>query len=83
MSKKRPDKIVPLCSAVLDGDYESFIHLIEQGVDVDEKDYNGLTALGYASRDGKYEMLKILVKHGADLEVRDPYGNTPLSEAVY
>lgn len=77
------DKIVPLCEAVLYGDFDSFHSLIEKGADVNERDYNGLTALWYAAQQGEYEMIQILVNHGADLEVRDPFGNTPLLKAVF
>lgn len=84
MRKNRSlDKIVPLCKAVLNGDIDSFQKLIDQGADVNERDYNGLTALWYAAQQGEYEMIQILVNHRADLEVRDPFGNTPLSNAVF
>jgi len=80
---KRKEKNVPLCDAVLFNDYGMFIQLIKDGVDVNEKDYNGVTALWYAAQEGHYEMAKILIEHGADLEVKDKYGNTPLWKAVF
>ena len=80
--KKNP-KIVPLCDAVLFNDIDTFQRLINEGVDINEKDYNNLTALWYAVQCVRYEMAKILIEHGADLEVKDKYGNTPLFTAVY
>ena len=80
--KSKP-KIVPLCDAVLFNDMDMFHKLINEGVDINERDYNNLTALWYAAQCVRYEMAKILIEHGADLEVKDPYGNTPLNTAVY
>ena len=80
--KKNP-KIVPLCDAVLFNDIDTFQRLINEDVDINEKDYNNLTALWYAVQCVRYEMAKILIEHGADLEVKDKYGNTPLFTAVY
>ena len=80
--KKNP-KIVPLCDAVLFNDVEMFNRLINEGVDINERDYNGVTALWYAAQQGHYELAKILIEHGADLEVKDKYGNTPLWKAVF
>ena len=80
--KKNP-KIVPLCDAVLFNDVEMFNRLINEGVDINERDYNNLTALWYASQECRYEMAKTLIEHGADIEVKDKIGNTPLFTAVY
>ena len=80
---KRQLKIVPLCDAVLFENTDLFLKLINDGVDVDERDYNNLTALWYAAQEGCYEMAKILIEHNADIEVKDRFGNTPLSNAVY
>ena len=79
----REPKIVPLCDAVLFNNIDMFQQLINEGVDVNERDYNNLTALWYAAQEGRYEMARILIEHKADLEVKDKYGNTPLSKAVY
>lgn len=80
---KRQLKTVPLCDAVLFENIDLFLKLINEGVDVDERDYNNLTALWYAAQEGCYEMAKILIEHNADIEVKDRFGNTPLSNAVY
>ena len=80
---KQKPKTVPLCDAVLFNDIDMFRKLINEGVDINERDYNNLTALWYAAQCVRYEMAKILIEHGADLEVKDKYGNTLLYEAVY
>ena len=80
---KQKPKTVPLCDAVLFNDIDMFQKLINEGVDINERDYNNLTALWYAAQCVRYEMAKILIEHGADLGVKDPYGNTPLNIAVY
>ena len=76
-------KIVPICEAALAKDLALLKELLILGADINEKDYNGLTAIYYATQNGDYEMTKFLIENGADYEVRDPYGNTPLSNAVF
>lgn len=61
---------------------ELFKQMIEAGADVNETDYNKLTALWYAAEHGKFEAAKVLIEHGADIEFRDRFGNTPLLRAV-
>lgn len=76
-------KMVPLCEAVIANNITLFKELLTHGADVNEKDYNGLTAIYYATQNGEYEMTKLLINNGADYEVRDPFGNTPLSNAIF
>ena len=76
-------KVVPICEAVLAKDMALLKELLIHGADINEKDYNGLTAIYYATQNGDYEITKLLIENGADYEVRDPYGNTPLSNAVF
>ena len=80
---KQKPKTVPLCDAVLFNDIDMFQKLINEGVDINERDYNNLTALWYATQQSHYEMAKKLIELGADLKVTDKHGNTPLSIAVY
>ena len=49
--------------------------LVENGADVDGKDYLGQTAI---FRIGKLAIVKILVNRGANVNVQDKYGRTPL-----
>ena len=80
---KNASKHVPLCDAVIHNDLKEFNELIASGADVNERDYNNLTALWYSTQDGRYEMTEKLINKGADIEATDRFGNTPLSNAVF
>lgn len=82
MKPKNP-KFVPICEAVISNDMDLFMKFINEGCDVNERDYNNVTALWYAASNGRYEMAKILVEHNADIEARDEFGCAPLSKAVF
>lgn len=43
-------------------------YLVQQGLDVHARCYNGTTALHWSAREGHLDCLKYLVMHGADLE---------------
>ena len=74
MKPKNP-KFVPLCEAVIRNDMDSFVRILNEGCDVNERDYNDITALWYATNEGHYDMAKKLIGCGADFEVRDEYNN--------
>ena len=65
--------------AVVRGDLASLKHLLSLGADVNEPDFDGMTALHWAaaSEEGS-ELVEELVKSGADIEVKTPKGYTPL-----
>lgn len=80
-------KKIKLHEAVLDGDIELVKKLIDNGVDVNEKDDNLFTSLHYASQeftknDNCLEIAKILLNSGIDIDSKDSYGNTALFRAV-
>lgn len=79
---KRNDRSA-LCDAVIDNDESRFYELLSQGVDVNERDYNKVTALWYAAQFGRTKMVKTLLDNGARVDIVDDYGNSPLSKAVY
>lgn len=80
---KKQEKRVPLCEAVIHNDSVAFQRLLTEGADVNELDYNNISALFYACQNGHYEMAKSLIQNGANLEVKDRFGKTPLSMAVF
>jgi ankyrin repeat protein len=70
-----------LLSATREGDYEKVKKLIEEGADVNMKDWIGWTPLHLACWwDHKdYESIMILlIEKGANVNAKDNYGNTPL-----
>ena len=80
---KKQEKRVPLCEAVIHNDSVAFEKLLTKGADVNELDYNNLSALFYACQNGQYEMAKSLIQNGANIEIKDRFGKTPLSMAVF
>lgn len=81
--KNNSPKFVPLCDSVISNNITLFMKLLNEGCDVDERDYNNVTALWYAASNGRYEMAKALLEHNADIEARDNFGCAPLSKAVF
>ena len=80
MSSRSRDKIVRL--AVVEGDVESLIALLESGADVDERDGKGLTPLMLAALNRKVDIVKVLLEYGADMEAEDKRGWRPLRYAI-
>ena len=56
--------------------------LIENGAEVNAQNYNGATALIYASTFGHTEIVKYLLANNADKNLTDNRGNTALKHAV-
>jgi glutaminase len=52
-----------------------------QGVDPEEADYDGRTALHLAASEGRAEVVDFFVRRGIDLGPVDRWGNTPLDDA--
>jgi len=57
----------PLQQAALNGDSNAVKALIDQGTDVNEKDFAGFTPLIAAAGNGKTEIVKMLLDKGADI----------------
>lgn len=57
--------------------------LLEKGVNVDEKDDEGLTALHYASSMGLDEIVQFLLEKGANVNAEADNGYTALIGAIY
>lgn len=82
MKPKNP-KFVSLNESVAYNDKEAFMKLINEGCDVNERDYTNNAALWCACEFGRYEMAKVLLEHNAEIEARDTFGCTPLFRAVF
>lgn len=78
-----------LTGAAARGDLGEVKKLLASGVDLNERDDNGFTALGAAAYQGKTNIVKFLVERGADVNFRhtmsgsDLEGSTPLHFASY
>jgi len=54
-------------------------YLVEYGVNIDETDNKGKTALRYAAVSGNLDIVKYLVDNGADVNAKDNDGRTAYS----
>lgn len=70
-----------MIGAASDGDKKAIQALLKEGVDVNVRDWDDLTALIPASSSGHLEICKLLVKEGVDVNAKDKDGITALMEA--
>ncbi len=61
--------------AASDGDIAEITKLLEKGVDVNAKDFQGETALMVAALKGHLDIAKLLVENGADIHARPDFNN--------
>ena len=77
----RRNLIVDLCYAAAEGDMTGIRRLVLQGVDLDDADYDGRTALHLAASEGQADVVEYFIAQGAQLAPIDRWGNTPLDDA--
>jgi len=63
------------CKAIMKGDVETVIKLIDLGEDVNKKSL-GMTPAHFAARYNKAEILEVLIENGANLKTRCDKGYT-------
>lgn len=63
-------------------DYDTFILLIKEVVDVNSRDEKGFTALTYAYEAGRNDLFEALIHAGADVNIKDRKGNYLLTSAI-
>lgn len=80
-SHARRNLLVDLCWAASEGDLDGIRRLIVKGVDINEADYDGRTALHLAASEGQLRVVEFFVRQGADATALDRWGNTPLDDA--
>ncbi|KAK3884087.1 hypothetical protein Pcinc_011623 [Petrolisthes cinctipes] len=73
---------VMLLEAAARNDIEEVQALLENGVDPDSTNEDGLTALHQCCIDDSEEMMRLLVRHGADVNAQDSEKWTPLHAAA-
>ena len=70
-----------MIGAASDGDKKAIQALLKEGIDVNVRDWDDLTALIPAASSGHLEICKLLVKEGVDINAKDKDGITALMEA--
>jgi len=73
---------VLMCQAAFDGRLEDLKRYVNTGVDPNESDYDGRTALHLAASEGNMQILEYLVNIKANIMCRDRFNGTPLEDAV-
>ncbi|KAM6584503.1 hypothetical protein CsatB_011505 [Cannabis sativa] len=82
LARGRMDLPLSLCFAALRGDDLMLNQLLKRGLDANESDNSGRTALHIASSKGSTNCVLLLLDHGADPNSKDSEGNVPLWEAI-
>jgi ankyrin repeat protein len=83
----QPDSIddrTPLMLAACADSLSELFEILLNGVEIDEKDHRGWTALTYAAHFGHYEIVNQLLDSGANPNLVSSYAmiDTPLAEAA-
>lgn len=73
----------PLMTAVYNGDIEEVKALINEGVDLEARDVDGFTALGYVLFSEENEIGQLLLEAGADPNAESEYSNLLVSALSY
>ncbi|KAM2620920.1 hypothetical protein FF1_026181 [Malus domestica] len=82
LARGRLDLPLSLCFAAIRGDDFLLNQLLKRGLDPNESDNNGRSALHIASSKGSDNCVLLLLDYGADPNSRDSDGNVPLWEAI-
>lgn len=82
LTRGRMDLPLNLCFATLRGDDLLLHQLLKRGLDPNESDNNGRTALHIAASKGNENCVLLLLDYGADPNCKDSDGNVPLWEAM-
>ncbi|RMZ72366.1 ankyrin repeat [Pyrenophora seminiperda CCB06] len=72
----------PLLIAAKNGPERIVEYLVKHGAKADAADYQGRTALHWASHHCDWKTLQLLVEYGADIHAKDYWSRTPLRCAV-
>ena len=78
MSSKNNIKSLPISKLAKIGDIDGVKRAIKSGVDIDDKDYRGHSALSCAIIKDQIEIVKILIENGADINNAEDTGHSAL-----
>lgn len=70
-----------MIGAASDGDKKAIQALLKEGIDVNVRDWDDLTALIPAASEGHLDIIKLLIKEKIDVNAKDKDGITALMEA--
>ncbi|WOK98634.1 hypothetical protein Cni_G07346 [Canna indica] len=82
LTRGRLDLPITLCFAITRGDDLLLHQLLRRGLDANESDNEGHTALHIAAAKGNEHCVRLLLDYGADPNSRDAEGSIPLWEAI-
>ncbi|KAJ6993750.1 potassium channel AKT1-like [Populus alba x Populus x berolinensis] len=82
LARGKMDLPLTICFAALRGDDLLLHQLLKRGLDPNESDNNGRSAMHIAASKGSENCVLLLLDHGADPNCRDSDGNVPLWEAM-
>ncbi|CAI9100218.1 OLC1v1037168C1 [Oldenlandia corymbosa var. corymbosa] len=82
LARGRMDLPLSLSFATMRGDEVLLHHLLKRGLDPNESDNSGRTALHIAASKGNTHCVMLLLDYGANSNSRDVDGNVPLWEAL-
>ena len=71
-----------LCWAASEGDLTEIQKLVANGINLNEPDYDGRTALHLAASNGHLNVVNYLINKGVDISPKDNMGSTPLDDAT-
>jgi ankyrin repeat protein len=74
---------ISIIEAVINNDINEVKTILSKGVNVNEHDKIGFTALHYAAQNYLLEIATILLEGNAEVDSKDIHGNTPLFKAVF
>ncbi|VFR01868.1 unnamed protein product [Cuscuta campestris] len=82
LARGRMELPLTLCFATLRGDHLLLNHLLKRGLDPNESNNNGRTALHIAASKGHESCVVLLLDFGANPNLKDSVGSVPLWEAI-
>jgi len=76
------EEVVSFCWAASQGDLSEVKRYVALGIDIDESDYDGRTAIHLASSEGHVNVIEYLIQRKVNVNPVDRWGNTPLDDTV-